>query len=260
VRLFRAWADSDSLVARRCPTLWLEFDDCQPRRRRAVPSVSACITENYRIDQGPRPQDPEDRRLADEVLTLLDAAPDPELGRRLDVVFDELPPGARWIHVSYMLGRTPRALKLYGVIPRSELLGYLAKVGWAGDMNAIEQGLPGVYPEALLADSVFLDLNLENLCDRRRATLGLAVAQQHLRFGHDADPTREAILDRWQSARMADPAKIAAVRAWPRSAEQVPVKRFERESRFLDVKLVWQESTGFVAKAYVGRQRMRGLF
>ena len=139
------------------------------------------------------------------------------------------------------------------------MLPYLERIGWAGDMAAVEVALAKLYPRELLGDELYLDLNLDDFRDPRHSTLGLAVAQQHLLRGGVPDPCRAAVLQAWQEAQLCDPAKLQSVQAWPHSAcaRRQP---FEREIRYLDVKLVWNPSAGWKAKAYVGRHSRRGLF
>jgi hypothetical protein len=176
----------------------------------------------------------------------------------LERVFAELPSHARWIHLSYMLGRARRAVKLYGVMPRAELLPYLQRVGWAGDRSAVERALGQLYPEALLGNELYVDLNLDDFRDPERSTLGLAVAQQHLQRGNDSDPSRRAILEAWRDAGLCEPSKLEEASAWPGST---PRRRgpFRREIRYLDVKLVWRPNS-WQAKAYVGKFERVGLF
>ncbi len=256
--LLSTWSNPASSMGMRCPTVWFEYDDIGERKPLSVPSVSVCLTPHYRAGEPHRAQAADDLALAHEVLELLGARP----GERdaLSAVFSALPSGARFIHLSTMLGRQPRAVKLYGVLKYAELRAYLARIQWKGDWSAIEDALARLYPRHLLGEELFIDLNLENFRDDQRATLGLAVAQQHLYRGPEPDPERSAVLDAWTQAGLCDPAKVRAVMDWPSSARGVKVGRFEREHRFLDVKLVWQAKGGLVAKAYLGRHRLRGLF
>ena len=180
-------------------------------------------------------------------------------GAQLTTAFHELPSRGRWIHLSYMAGRSPKAIKLYGMMPRAELIAYLTRIGWAGSMRAVEAALADLYPERILGNELYLDLNLENFRDSERATLGLAAAQQHLNRP-DSDPTRAEILAHWLKAGLCAFPKVDRVRTWPASAWDVPQNLFMQELRYLDLKLVWQAPTGWIAKAYLGRRQRRGIF
>jgi hypothetical protein len=257
-RLLNDWAHPGSLIAERCPTIWFEYDDVVHANSGLVPSLSVCLTPRYRVTEPHRVQAPLDLQVAREALTLLGAASSSL--EALEVVFAALPADARFIHVSYMLGRPTRAVKLYGAFERHELMAYLERIAWAGNRDAILDALARFYPERLLGGTVFIDLNLENLRDPARATLGLAVAQQHLHMGPDRDPARRRILRTWTENGLCAAEKVARVQTWPASSDQASLPPFEAEHRFLDVKLVWQAGAGITPKAYVGRERLRGLF
>jgi len=259
-RLLAAWADPQTNLGMYCPTIWFEYDDIGARECRACPSVSICITRSYRADESHSPFEKRDLELCREALAVLGADLTAAQGTALPTAFDELPPGARMIYVSYMLGRSTPAIKLYGVLRRDQLLGYLQRIGWAGDQAQITHALGLLYPPELLGEELYFDLNLDDFRDPARCTLGLAVAQQHLFRGADPDPTRSKILELWTKAGLCTAEKVRRARTWPGSAASVAIVPFEREYRFLDVKLVWRAGSGFVAKSYLGRQRLRGLF
>lgn len=256
-RLIEDWAAGVSLAARRTSMLWFEYDDVEHQAPGAAPSISVCLLPVYSIDEATPERQPEDLQHAHEVLGLL--ASSFETPSTLEATFDAMPVGGRWIHISYMLGRPRRAVKLYGMVPRGELLPYLRHVGWSGDRSAIERALEELYPDELLGDELYVDLNLDDFRDPQRCSLGLAVAQQHLRRGQDPDPSRTAILARWGAAGLCDPRKLTDVKSWSLSE---PHRRhpFFRDVRFLDVKLVWRAQAGWHAKAYLGRSLRRGLF
>lgn len=139
-------------------------------------------------------------------------------------------------------------------------MSYLNRIGWAGSAAAVQAALSQLYPARLLGDELYVDLNLENSLDPERATLGLAVAQQHLENGPDRDPTRSEVLAGWLKAGLCDFAKVDLARAWAESDWNAPQSLFVREQRYLDLKLVWQPSTGWDAKCYLGRHQQRGFF
>jgi hypothetical protein len=111
----------------------------------------------------------------------------------------------------------------------------------------------------MVGDDLFVDLNLETLRDPRRATLGLAVAQQQRDRGSDPDPGRWRILQTWAATGLCSNEKLAALRAWSELSCRATagVTRSDRMAAFLDLKLVWQSGGGLMAKAYLGCHRPR---
>jgi hypothetical protein len=244
--LLSRWGDRRSLVSERVPTVWFEFDDIRSAAAAPVPSVSVCLIPGYRYDR-PLPETTAD----DSLETLLDALEGLETPRTaaLSACFAALPRQGRFIHLSVMLGRPARAVKLYGTLPRAQLAGYLRRIAWAGDHDAVAAALAAHYPEDLLGQEIFIDLDLENFRDPGRASLGLALAQQHLLAGGEADPARPQTLARWVAAGLCAPEKARDLQQYM-ATTVVPGGR-----RFLDLKLVWQASAGLSAKAYLGRVR-----
>jgi hypothetical protein len=256
-RLGDAWADGVSPISVHVPTIWLELDDLRgPAAAAAAPSVSLCLAPGYQADRPLLRRDPErERRVARAALALLEIS-DPVLDERLDELFDSRSSALRWIHLSVMLGRCPRAVKLYGWAPREQLLPALRGVGFAGDPRELEALLAELYPRELLGEDVFLDLNLDDYRDPRRCSLGLAAARQHLASGPDRDPLRAALLERWMDRGLCDAAKVEAGHAWltsgSRHERQGLATRSVADGRFLDLKLVWRTGSEPLAKSYLG--------
>jgi hypothetical protein len=245
LELFRAWNDGRSALSTLAPTIWLEFDDVRATEPyRGFPSVSVCLVPGYRTDE-PLGSANASRglRLVHDVLDRLGGDRGQARARLLGECFGALPAAARWIHVSVMLGRTPQALKLYGSLPRGELLPFLKRVGFRADMAAIQALLEHEYAADVAGDELLVDLNLDNCHDPRRCTLGLALGQQQLARGPDADPRRARALERWLAAGLCSPDKVALAQGWLGGGAR---------GRFLDLKLVWGASTGALAKAYLG--------
>ena len=243
--LVEAWADGHSWISLRVPTVWLEFDDLHNvEADDAVPSVSVCLVPGYRCDRPIAWRDPEgDRRTLHEVLTALGFERTQDLDLALDDVFAHLPPDGRWIHLSVMLGREPCAVKLYGSMLRHDLLPYLRKIGWCGDVQVISSILEGVYSPRLVGEEVFVDLNLDTFRDPARCSLGLAAGQQHAHRDPARDASRGRLLDRWVEDGLCAPAKRESLRGWPPASNR---------SAFLDLKVVWQRHAGLTGKAYLG--------
>lgn len=264
VSLLQSWGSGRSLLSERSPTIWLEFD--APRSAPSappIPSVSVCLVPDYRDDRVAPSRDVErDLRLVRETLVVLEQPPAASLDAMISECFQRLPSGAQWIHLSVMLGRAGRDIKLYGRFSRSRLLPYLRDVGWAGNENEIERAIERFYSRALIGDEVFIDLNLSNFRDPANCSLGLAVAQQHLVTALDNDPCRARIIDCWLAGGLGSQEKGDALKAWPTRAVRVeghgPWR--QRSMRFLDLKLVWQSDVGLTAKAYLGSRRWQSLF
>lgn len=251
-RLIERWTTVHGPLAVRVPTLWFEYDAFLSASASAVPSISLCITPGYSARRPLIERDPMDLAVACEALDLLDVNAATTGRSLLQPAFDELPDGARIIHVSAMLGRDPKAVKLYGVLDRGELIPYLERLGWAGNFRSLEFALAELYPANLLGRELYFDLNLENLRNPVRASLGLAVSQQHVLRGPDRDPSRLRVLDAWTNAALCDPQKVKDVRAWLDSPASRSEARLANAPRLLDVKLTWHEDLGYCAKAYLG--------
>jgi hypothetical protein len=254
LRFLREWDDDGSVVARTVPGIWLEFDGVGGDEPASpTPSLSIGLVPGYRFD---RPLIPyvlrRDLPAALAALAAVGVDAQGQGGALLATCFEALPPGARWIHLSVMLGRTPSAVKLYGAMDRAWLLTYLGAIGWRGDFAAVSRLMAEAYGPELVGNEVFVDLNLENMHDSERCSLGLAVAQQHVVTGPNRDPRRARVLDRWTSLGLADSSRARRVVAGLEGRADV----FRPDGRFLDLKLVWQAGRAPIAKAYLGSYRL----
>lgn len=250
-RLLEHWGTGRSAGLNRVSTVWFEFDDVgRGLRRGQLPSISACLVPDYDPNSTLTPDD-RDATLgsAREVLRALGASRRESKDRALRECFAELPRSGQFIHVSYMMGRQPRAVKLYGTMQRSDLLPYLMAIRFRGDLRAIRAALDELYPRGCVGDEIFFDLNLANFRTQANASLGLAVGQQHVARGPDRDPSRARLLDTWIGAGLCRRAESLAVRAWLRTAQP------DDWRAFLDIKLVWSARDGTIAKAYLGARR-----
>jgi hypothetical protein len=249
VRVLEAWSSGESALAARVPFLWLEFDDVGDARPCAALSVSACLVPGYRNDRPVNPTVIErDLQAVKDVLGSLEVEADRQLESLLSSCFENLPAPGRWIHASVMWGRTPRAIKLYGVMPRTELRAYLEKIGWAGNFAALEDTLARAYGSELLGHDVFVDLNLDDFRDPRRCTLGLEASQQQWYAGREGDRGRANVLARWVDQALATELDAGAIKAWIAADSSAEIQKF------LDLKLVLQR-TELSAKAYLGAYR-----
>ncbi|WP_437815172.1 hypothetical protein [Sorangium sp. So ce1078] len=262
-RLGGAWSGPEAPLWPRVPTVWLELDDVRGAAA-APPCVSVCLVPAYArpLDPLGAPRSDEELDTIHRVLDLVGAPASARLASALARCFAALPRGGRLIHLSVMLGRDPRAVKLYGKVPRAALPKYLKDIGWSGELAELERFQRSLYPEAYAGDEVYFDLNLANHDAPGRASLGLAYSQQQVAHGPCQDPRRRPILGRLVEAGLCHPAKAAAVAGWPgESCERVAGEAWPRRFvRFLDIKLVWDEERGPSAKAYLGTSWPAGLF
>jgi hypothetical protein len=262
-RLGDAWAHPGAPLWSRVPAMWLELDDVR-RQGASPPSVCMCLVPAYArpFDHLGEGHIDEDLDTVRRILELLGMPPSPADDERLRRCFACLPPEGRFIHLSVMLGREPRAVKLYGTMRRAALLPYLREIGWRGEFDALAHAQETLYDESLVGDEVFFDLNLANFDVPDRASMGLSFSQQHVVRGPDRDPGRRALLDRLVGAGLCRSDEATMLAAWPGTSrvctegKKVP----QRFVRFLDVKLVWEAGRGLQAKAYLGTMWPLGLF
>jgi len=247
-QLFEAWASGGSLISSQSPAMWLEFDQlCSPVPQLGAPSVSVCLVPGYRTDEPlSAGNSVRTRELIAEALHRLDVENTTAAAREVADCFTLLPDGARWIHLSVMLGRVPSAVKLYGSVRRETLLPFLQGIGWRGDLGAIATALDGAYAPGLVGRELLIDLNLDNFRDPGRASLGMAVGQQQVARGPWRELSRARVLEAWVALGLATPERAAVASAWACATS-------DRAGVFTDLKLVWQAGVGFSAKAYLGR-------
>ena len=249
-RLVERWNAPASAIHHRVPLVWLEFDHME-RDQEPTGNVCVCLAPAYLNPFAALPA-----QSASEVLAVVhesihvvsgtDATPDERA--RLSRCFERLPVGARFIHLSVMIGRGPRQLKLYGVFPQAALLAYLAEVGWAGDRAAIGNLLARLCPPARTGGSLYVDLPLTDMGAPDAAGLGLAFGQQHLRVASEHDHARRALLEALIEDGLCTVAQREALCAWP--GREGPLERW------MDVKIVHRPSAlasaSTLAKAYLG--------
>lgn len=242
--LLADWTSSASPLREAISTLWLEFDDVTTSFENAAPSISACMVPGYDYRTRVEPVRDREDELSEalRVYQALSAHVDEHDVVTLERAIRALPNAGRCIHLSVMTARTPPALKLYLILPRSTLQTYLDDVGWSGTRELLAELLEGFASESLCGPDLYIDLNLWSLRHRQPA-LGVAFARQQASF----DPQHERLLSRLVSVGHCNAEQASALANWQASAPS-------GESRWLDLKTAYREGE-LETKAYLGVAR-----
>lgn len=260
-----AWMDDASALSRTVSTIWLEMDDVTKPALAAAPSLSACVVPSYGSGYDPRAAQREN--LA-EALLITDGAfrghaRASDLSERLAHAVKELPADGRFIHLSLMTGRATPALKLYGVCPGTELVDYLARVGFAGRLDVLGDFLQSDSLGDVIPHDVYFDLNLSTMFDSTTASLGVAFSQQNQLSLAPRDAARRQLMNRLTSLGYSTPAQAAALAHWvemSRSVKTPPVSGDVIARRWFDLKLVLDAQGRWSTKAYLGFASLRPPF
>jgi hypothetical protein len=126
---FRQWAEPTSVLHEHVPLIWLEFDHVDsPVPEIPLPSFSFCLDPLYADRcswaQYVSSRDPQKcRQVVEKGLQLLFGGPlSPPRKEALLTCLDSLPVGGRIIHISAMVARQPAVVKVYGSVPKDQLL------------------------------------------------------------------------------------------------------------------------------------------
>ena len=177
--LLREWNNDSSDLAE-APCVWFEYDDGGNADHVPQASLSIALQAQY-YRHHIEPNVPFDRvvarRMAQAALSqLLPRAQVASRARAVDAVFSALPHSGTLGYLSVMNARNPVVVKLYAIVPRSELHRFLSAIQWRGNADALQEQLATYY--APFQQTVCLDLTLS---DRVEARLGLATSQFHRR-------------------------------------------------------------------------------
>lgn len=265
--VIRRWSTLAHEGPSKMPFLWLEFDHVNTRpAARQSPSLCVCVDPGYlTTEPSSAAWDPQDSYescldlLAPALPRAFEGVLSASNRRVMKACFRGLPLSGRIIHVSFMLAREPATIKLYGAVPRSQLVGYLKDLGWPGPLDSLQQLMSTFSTHETADDTVYFDLALDN------ALLPYAaVAFSQLQMDHPArlDPERRALLDLLEEHGLCAPDKRRALQAWPGSArESSPsVSTEARIHRWLDVKITLHAGQGLGAKAYLGFAPVLSVF
>jgi hypothetical protein len=263
---FRQWADPTSVLHEYVPLIWLEFDQVDgPVPEVPLPSFSFCLdplyAERRSWAQYVNARDPQKRRqVAEKGLQLLFGCPlSPQRKKALLVCFDSLPVGGRIIHISAMVTRQPVVVKVYGSVPKDQLLAYLTQIGWPGSIPELTDILTTFCTPKTVENNRFIDLTVGEAVLPR---LGIAFSQQQIANVPDRDPTRQILLEQCVQAGLCTPEKRDALFTWPGSFRAL----FDGESwptrfrKWLDIKIVYQPDLSLEAKGYLGFMPYFSLF
>jgi len=174
VRIFaRQWARPGTLTHERVPFIFLEFDADGAAPLLPVPSVF--VSFDWPLsDGGPSSSPPAAWTVAEESLELLlEARLTARLRERLEVCFAALPEDGRVVHAGAMLGRRSDTARLSVSVPRVELGGYLARIGWHHSTATIDDCIAAYAPNSTHAH---LECDVGDVLAPR---LGIVIAVDH---------------------------------------------------------------------------------
>lgn len=242
--LLSAWSEGAGDVAD-APLLWFEYD-IDERFDAGVldASPSICVERGYysRYAREPDVDVADAGRVARGALAQLLAPAWREADSDVCRCIQALPKGGSLIHVSTMLARAERVVKLYLSLPKSDVLEYLERIAWPGNLAAIEGVLGSWY--APVANTVFLDISIQAGTLPR---LGLALSQLHQREMRRFDPSWG-----WVPLPRAADAKKRELAAWPGVSEARVDGVRTWIHRWVDLKVVVPEAGPPEFKAYLG--------
>jgi hypothetical protein len=244
LELLQQWSNEGSLLSQ-APCVWFEYDAPQgPEREPFAASPSLGLEPNYekRHQQALPGLAPRALELATAALDLL--LTETEAAAAQAVVarcFAALPPAGAVGYVSVMTARKPVTTKLYVIVPRGAVVGFLTSAGWPGDVTQVSRVIDQLYPSVL--STAYLDLSITGRLESR---LGIATSQFHKRE-LDSERARED----WPLIPPALREHATPLSAWPGFSSAVVAGRNASIQRFLDLKAVvdgdWVEH-----KAYLG--------
>jgi hypothetical protein len=263
---FSQWADPISPLYDGVPLIWLEFDHVESALPHVpLPSFSFCVdplyAERRSWEQYVKARNPHYRQqMTEHGLPLFLGQPlSPQTAQALRTCFEVLPAGSRLIHLSAMVARQPSVVKLYGSVPRTQLLSYLKQIGWAGSVPELTDILATFCTPETVDDTMYIDLSLgETVLPR----LGIAFAQQQIPNLPSKDPSRRMLLDLCEQNGLCSAEKREALLAWAGSSLALfsGEKRPTKIHRWLDIKFVYDPGSSLEAKGYLGFMPHLSLF
>jgi hypothetical protein len=254
------WSNPESILYKKVPFIWLEFDINRPPPAVPNPFLIFCLQPGFM--QGPlkenRPEgrvDPasveEQRRLMRAGLAPLLKRPlDPRVEERLAVCARELPESG---HIAHLAPHNTRGLDSYRLvlsISRDELPDYLRRIGWPGSMDALSNLLSSMFN---LSSGLDVDLDIS---DTVLPTIGMSS------YNPIGDPRWRRLLDTLVDQGVCSPAKREAALQWPgRSEVTLPGHKWPSElNRTLEVKVVYRKGEPLLAKVYLVFEYKLALF
>jgi hypothetical protein len=269
---FAAWLQASQAVGETGPTrrlleliaakgsrisgLWFEHDDiARTSLEPPQPSLCVCLVPYYHGERVLAADASSDISLICDLVESMTGALPASQAQRIRRVVGCLPVPGRFIHLSFMVGREPNVIKLYGVVPREQLVEYLREIGWAGPLHDIAALVERHCPHSRVAQDIYLDLTLDTLTVPGGNRLGFAFTPQHLEHSSERDPGRKPLLDQWVQAGLCSVWQRDALVRWPAllvDGDWGDAGWPMRLHRWLDLKCVWEPSAGLLGKAYLG--------
>jgi hypothetical protein len=261
---FERWSDVGDPLSEAASLVWLEFDDVSRVPETVAPSLSACIAPRYAAHADLRTL-PVKRELEDALVFVyagLRGTLPPEVRRRIRHAVGALPDAGRFIHVSWMASRPSLDAKLYGVVPRHDLIGYLKRLGFAGRLDRVQEFVNLIATSDICGEDIYFDLNLSNMWNVAGASLGVAFSQQQVMSSAARDVGRRALLGRLVTCRHCTSDQARALANWVEMpvAGSPPIPGEPRGYRWLDIKAVLGADGDVSLKAYLGFGTIRSPF
>lgn len=241
------WFAESSLAVYCQPSAWLELDGVGSWAD-AAPGLSVCVDPAFDSRRPPTGGVPglspaTIRALVDELGSVCAARSDS--GAVVERIASAWPRAGRVRHLSIMSGRAKQPRKVYGILPRSDLVQFLREIHWPGDLDLVID-LGSALNET--SSNVQVDLT---------ATSEGVLPRMAFEFFSDpppyADFFRTALLERAQARGLVDQEGVSALREWVgefRGCLGHDAKP-SRVSRWFDLKVVVDGGRPLL-KAYLG--------
>ena len=261
---FERWADTRDPLSEAASLVWLEFDDVSRSPETVAPSLSACIAPRYAVDADLRAL-PVKKELEDVLVLVyagLRGTLEPDARERIRHAVRALPDAGRFIHMSWMAARPSLDAKLYGVVPRRDLVGYLKRIAFAGRLDRVQAFVNSIATSDICGEDIYFDLNLSNMWNVAGASLGVAFSQQQVMSSAPRDASRRALLGRLVACGHCTSDQARALANWvemPVDASP-PIPGDPRGYRWLDIKAVLGADGAASLKAYLGFGTIRSPF
>jgi hypothetical protein len=248
------WGHDARFSMTRIPFVYLEFDADGPRRPAPLPSIFVAL--DWLVEE----LTPEARRDArKEASVLAPGLPDAleiaetlvgrplsaEVAEQLTRAFVELPPAALVLHVAVMLGRPRRPVRVSVAVPRIEVVTYLGRVGWPGDVHRLSDTIDSC-ASACALDHPHARLQLDfDVGEQMTDAVGIGLTPGSGQAWH-------SLLRRVSDVVSCDDGKLSALAGWPgHVAARIQDRDVALERYLSHLKLAWRRDA-VVVKGYFG--------
>ncbi|MCG9769361.1 hypothetical protein L1D59_12210 [Pseudoalteromonas piscicida] len=233
------------------PFLWLEFDNILVNKPETVaaPGVHYCLESGY----------PE--QLAEKNAQLSHYKPyvfsmglcqqyHSKASLTLSRLFKHLPPSGHIIHISFMQQRKPATTKLYISMHQDEVIKYLEKVHFPGDVKEVEKMLL-FWRDINDSPYLFFDLAVGDTLFDHFALVSSPVYFDELNnkfsFLENKAELSNKLCKKLASSGLITQQKSSLIQQWSSS-------KFELAWTWVDFKLVKEPNRAVYSKAYLGLQ------